>query len=134
MSKYSGSGWHKQSIRHSNARKYGKATPTKIDLKKYMGTWKQLSVEPTPFFQRGCKKVKAKNRLLPKGKVEVINTCDGKKIVGTARSVSPDNKKLKVSFFPPFEGDYNIVKLNPSYTRATIKGGKYKWELQKEKK
>lgn len=25
MAKYSGSGWHKQSIRHSNARKYGKA-------------------------------------------------------------------------------------------------------------
>jgi len=25
MAKYSGSGWHKQSVRHSNARKYGKA-------------------------------------------------------------------------------------------------------------
>ena len=25
MTKYSGSGWHRQSIRHSNARKYGKA-------------------------------------------------------------------------------------------------------------
>jgi hypothetical protein len=25
MTKYSGSGWHKQSVRHSNARKYGRA-------------------------------------------------------------------------------------------------------------
>jgi hypothetical protein len=25
MARYSGSGWHKQSVRHSNARKYGKA-------------------------------------------------------------------------------------------------------------
>ena len=28
MARYSGSGWHKQSIRHSNARKYGKAGGT----------------------------------------------------------------------------------------------------------
>lgn len=30
MTRYSGSGWHKQSIRHSNARKYGKAGGTYV--------------------------------------------------------------------------------------------------------
>lgn len=133
MAHYSNKGWHKQSIRHSNARKYGSATPKVIDLKKYMGTWKQISVKNEPIFQRGCKKVTAKYRLLPNGKVEVTNTCDGRKIVGTARSVSKNNKKLKVSFFPPFEGNYHITKLNPSYTRARVRSGKIVWELKKEK-
>lgn len=133
MARYSGSGWHNQSVRHSNARKYGSATPKVIDLKRYMGTWKQISVKNEPIFQRGCKKVTAKYRLLTNGKVEVINTCDGRKIVGTARSVSKNNKKLKVSFFPPFEGNYHITKLNPNYTRARVRSGKTVWELQKVK-
>lgn len=34
MSKYSGSGWHFQHTRHSNARKYGKAGGTYLGLKK----------------------------------------------------------------------------------------------------
>lgn len=43
MARTKGKGWHKESIRHSQAKKYGQATPKKIDLKKYMGTWKQTS-------------------------------------------------------------------------------------------
>ena len=139
MGKPRGKGWHKESKRHSQARKYGRATPKKVDLNKYMGTWKQLSVKPTPFFQKGCKDVTAKYKLRKDGKVDVTNKCEvngkTKTAKGTARSISKNNKKLKVSFGIPFiEGDYNIVRLNPSYTRATIKGGGYTWELQKVKK
>jgi hypothetical protein len=36
MAKYNGMGWHKQSVRHSNARKYGKAggTYSRVDINK----------------------------------------------------------------------------------------------------
>lgn len=33
MARYNGSGWHRQSIRHSNARKYGKAGGTYLTMR-----------------------------------------------------------------------------------------------------
>jgi len=134
MARYKGSGWHKQSARHSNARKYGRADV--VDLGRYAGTWEQKKVVNEPIFQRGCEKVTATYTPIKKGKIKVTNRCYRKgkrvgKIVGTARSVSKNNRKLKVSFFPPFEGDYNIAKINPSYTKATVKSGKTTWQLKK---
>jgi apolipoprotein D and lipocalin family protein len=138
MAKYNGSGWHKQSSRHSDAKKYGKANPSTIDLKRYSGTWKQTSVKNEPIFQKGCEKVTATYTPIKKGKIKVTNRCYKKgkkvgKITGTARSISKSNKKLKVSFFPPFEGNYKITKINPNYTKARVKSGKTTWELQKVK-
>jgi apolipoprotein D and lipocalin family protein len=106
-------------------------TPEKINLKRYMGTWKQISVRPVPWFQKGCKDVKAHYKLRDDGKVDVINICDGRERRGVARSVSDDNKELKVSFFPLISGEYNIVKLDKDYKNVTVKGGKYTWKLQK---
>lgn len=104
----------------------------KVDLNKYAGTWRQVSVKNEPWFQRGCKDVTAKYELNKDGTVKVTNTCDGRKIVGRARSVSEDNRHLKVSFgfsFP--EGDYRIVKIDKAYRNATVKGGKTTWQLRK---
>jgi len=134
MARYSGSGWHRQSKRHSNAKKYGKADF--VNLGRYAGTWEQKKVVNEPIFQRGCERVTATYTPMSKGRIKVTNRCyrkdkPVKKIVGTARSVSKNNRKLKVSFFPPFEGDYNIKKINPSYTKAIVKSGKVRWELQK---
>jgi apolipoprotein D and lipocalin family protein len=135
MAKYSGSGWRFQSQRHREARLTG-SSPKIVDLKKYSGTWKQTSVKNEPYFQRGCEKVTATYKPIKDEKIKVTNRCykkgeKVKKIIGTARSVSKSNKKLKVSFFPPFEGDYKIVKINPTYTKATVKSGKTVWQLQK---
>jgi apolipoprotein D and lipocalin family protein len=134
MARYSGSGWHRQSKRHSNAKKYGKADF--VNLGRYAGTWEQKKVVNEPIFQRGCERVTATYTPMSKGRIKVTNRCyrkdkPVKKIVGTARSVSKNNRKLKVSFFPPFEGDYNIKKINPSYTKAVVKSGKVRWELKK---
>lgn len=106
-------------------------TPDKINLKKYMGTWKQISVRPVPRFQKDCKNVKAIYKLRKDGKVDVVNICDGRDIHGVARSVSKSNKELEVSFFPFIWGEYNIVKLDKDYKNATVKGGKYTWRLKK---
>ena len=138
VSKYKniGKGWHKESQRHSMASRIGKA-PKVVDLEKYQGTWKQVGIRNEPFFQKGCGEVKAKYKLNPDGTMKVINKCkiDGKtrEIEGTARSVSKNNKKLKVSFFPFIEGNYNIKELNKSYTKAKVTGGGTTWYLEKEK-
>lgn len=42
MAKYNGSGWHNQSIRHSNARKYGKAGGDYASITRKMDRLKQL--------------------------------------------------------------------------------------------
>jgi apolipoprotein D and lipocalin family protein len=54
--------------------------------------------------------------------------------VGTARFVgSPDVGALKVSFFGPFYGGYNIVDLDPQYQHALIAGPSrsYLWILSR---
>ena len=114
-------------------RRKKKSSRSKVDLKRYMGTWKQISVNPEPRFQRGCKNVKAIYKLRPDGKVAVTNVCDGRKIKGVARSVSDSNRHLKVSFFPLIWANYNIVKIDKNYKNATVKGGKYTWKLKKVK-
>lgn len=132
-------GWYGEKTRHSQAKKYGKATPKKVNLSRYAGTWKQTSVRNEPFFQRGCEEVTSTYTPISKSKIKVTNRCyDGKgklkkKITGTARSVSEDNKSLKVSFFPPFEGDYEIKRLSPDYKRAVVSSGKTTWTLKKVK-
>ena len=137
MARYNSSGWHGQSQRHRQAKMTG-SSPKVVDLKRYSGTWKQTKVTNEPIFQRGCEKVTATYTPIRNGRIKVTNRCYKKgrkvsKITGTARSVSKSNKKLKVSFFPPFEGKYKITKLNPSYTKATVKSGRTTWQLEKVK-
>lgn len=107
----------------------------KVDLKRYAGTWKQTSIKNEPWFQKGLTNVKAKYSVQKDGTVKVVNTGKGLfgnvKIVGTARSVSKDNRHLKVKFPLAPEGDYKIKKLDNNYTRVTVKGGKTTWELEK---
>jgi hypothetical protein len=102
----------------------------KVDLKKYSGTWRQESIKNEPWFQKGCEDVTAKYTFQKDGTVKVVNSCDGRKVEANARSVSKDNRRLKVDFGFPFgEGDYVIKSVNPSYTRAVVKGGKTEWTL-----
>lgn len=127
-------GWKYESYRHSLAAKGIKTRPAKIDLKRYAGTWHQVSVKPTPWFQRKCqgKEVTATYELRKDGKIDVINKCGDDVAKGVARSVSDDNSKLKVSFGIPFiEGDYNIVELDKEYKHAVVKGGDYTWRLKR---
>lgn len=107
---------------------------SKVDLKRYMGTWKQVSVDPMPSFQKDCKDVKAIYSLREDGKVNVLNVCDNtRSIKGTAKSVSDDNRHLKVSFFPFLWGDYNINFIDKDYKNAIVKSKKYTWKLEKVK-
>lgn len=98
-----------------------------VDLARYQGLWYEIARLPQRF-QSGCTAVTAEYTPLANGKIRVLNTCrkgslDGpvKSATGTARVVnSPQNSKLKVSFFWPFEGDYWILELGENYEYAVV--------------
>ena len=98
-------------------------TVAEVDLDKYGGTWYDIAHLPQKF-QEGCKCVTA-NYTKKDGYVEVINTCikNGKlkDIKGKAFPVKgTGNSKLKVQFFWPFKGDYQIIALDENYQYALV--------------
>jgi apolipoprotein D and lipocalin family protein len=111
------------------------ATVPSVDLSRYAGDWYEIESFPN-WFQRGCAATKANYTPLPDGRIRVINTCERSgrpvSIEGTARVVpGSNNSKLKVSFFWPFEGDYWILDLDPSYRWAAVghPNRRYLWIL-----
>jgi apolipoprotein D and lipocalin family protein len=86
-----------------------------VDLARYLGRWYEIARYPN-FFETGCVGVTADYALRDDGRIDVVNTCredtlDGEieTIEGVARVTDdPSGAKLRVSFFPPFEGDYWI--------------------------
>jgi apolipoprotein D and lipocalin family protein len=108
-----------------------------VNLKRYAGKWYNQASIPT-WFDKGCKNQTAQYNLKD-GKIQVINSCDIdgtiKKIEGSARSVSADNSKLKVSFFPLVESDYIIEYLDDKYNYAVIGSSNknYLWFLTRSK-
>lgn len=125
-------GWFGESFRHYLA---SKGVKTKVDLRRYAGEWRQESVKNEPWFQRGCKDVRARYSLNKDGSVRVVNSCDGREVEGVARSVSDDNRRLKVSFGFPFgEGDYRIKSVDDDYSRAVVRSGDTEWVLVRPKR
>ncbi|HSW67571.1 MAG TPA: lipocalin family protein, partial [Bacteroidales bacterium] len=67
----------------------------------------------------------------------VINRCrrDGRlsQVRGKAFPVpGSNNTRLKVQFFWPFRGDYNIIMLAPDYSWSVVSSGdKYLWVLSR---
>jgi apolipoprotein D and lipocalin family protein len=101
-------------------------TVSQVDLGRYVGTWHEVARLPNGF-QRGCVgPASASYRLLPDGRIEVLNRCqdaDGRcrEVKGTARVVSGSgNARLKVRFFGPIEGDYWIHALDANYRWALV--------------
>ncbi len=102
-------------------------TVTKLDTSRYTGEWHEIARLPNTF-ERDLIAAKATYGTLPDGNLSVLN--EGRKengeqtsIHGTARSAGGPGK-LEVRFdpFPAnlFAGDYWILDVNPSYTRALV--------------
>lgn len=124
---------------HTKALKIEKELNAKnIDMNKYQGRWYNQASIPT-WFDKGCEGQRADYKLRTDGKVDVLNTClktnGQKQVKGVARSVSKDNKNLKVSFFPFTEGDYNILYLDSKYKNAIVGSSSkdYLWILTRKK-
>lgn len=108
-----------------------------FDLPSYLGTWHEVA-RLDHRFERGLTQVSAEYSLNPDGTVKVLNRGysaeegEWQEAEGLAKFVdTADQGRLKVSFFGPFYGAYNIVKLTPDYSMALVVGPdlSYGWLL-----
>jgi apolipoprotein D and lipocalin family protein len=110
---------------------------TPFELNKYLGQWHEIA-RLDHSFERGLTQVSAHYSLNADGSVKVLNrgfsaeSQEWDEAEGVAKFVGPsDQGRLKVSFFGPFYGAYNIAKLTPDYSMALVVGPDltYAWLL-----
>lgn len=108
-----------------------------FDVKRYLGEWHEIA-RLDHRFERGLTQVSAQYSLRSDGGLKVINkgykaaedqwdTAEGKAYFVDDSQTG----RLKVSFFGPFYGGYNIVKPEADYSMALVVGPSldYAWIL-----
>jgi len=112
-------------------------TVVNVELDRYTGKWIEVARYEN-HFEKGCYGATAHYTLID-GNIEVLNQCyDQKgdlisKAYGKAYALDDSNAKLKVTFFWPFYGDYQVIMLADDY-RYTVIGEpsrKYFWILSR---
>jgi apolipoprotein D and lipocalin family protein len=112
---------------------------TGFQVERYMGRWYEVA-RLDHSFERGMEQVTATYELRPDGTVAVLNRGyradkgEWDEASGKAKFLGkPDVAALKVSFFGPFYGGYNVVDLDPGYQHALIAGPNlsYLWILSR---
>ena len=110
-----------------------------FDVKRYAGQWFEIA-RLDHRFERGLSDVNATYRLEADGSVAVVNRGfdaakgEWKEAVGRALFTGDTNTaSLKVSFFGPFYGGYNVVALDENYQWAMVVGSStdYVWVLSR---
>ena len=111
---------------------------TGFELDRYLGTWYEIA-RLDHSFERGLTNVTAEYRLRDGGGITVINrgydVSEGEwsEAEGKAFFVGdPDVGQLKVSFFGPFYGGYNVIELdheNYGYSLVAGPDRSYLWLL-----
>jgi len=113
---------------------------TGFELSRYLGTWYEIA-RLDHRFERGLVEVTAEYHLRGDGGINVINkgrdseTGEWNKAEGKAYFIGKsDVGRLKVSFFGPFYGSYNIAMLDDDYTMALVIGPTldYAWLLSRD--
>ena len=114
---------------------------TDFDVSRYLGTWYEIA-RLDHSFERGLQQVTAEYSLREDGGIRVVNqgfNTDKKRwerAEGKAYFIgSEDVGRLKVSFFGPFYGAYNIIELDKQdYRYAMVCGPdkSYLWILARE--
>ena len=111
-----------------------------FDAERYLGTWYEIA-RLDHSFERGLSKVTATYTARADGGIDVLNRgYDAAKgewdeASGRAKFVGGrDVGQLKVSFFGPFYGGYNVVDLDPSYQYSLVVGPNrsYLWILARQ--
>ena len=112
-----------------------------FDANKYLGKWYEIARMDFRF-ERNLNNTTANYSFNNDGSIKVENrgfnyiTNEWKQAIGKAKFVdSPDEARLKVSFFGPFFSGYNVIALDEQYKYALIAGKdlKYLWILSREK-
>nr|WP_262927333.1 lipocalin family protein [Phytohalomonas tamaricis] len=118
----------------------GTAPIEKLDVERYLGTWYEIA-RLDHSFERGLSCVTATYEARADGGIKVINRgydtqkeewdeAEGKAYFDDKHK---PNGRLKVSFFGPFYGGYNILYLDESYRHALVAGPShdYLWILSR---
>jgi len=113
-----------------------------FEVDRYLGTWYEIA-RLDHGFERGLSRVTATYSLREDGGVHVVNRgwreAEGEwdEAVGKAYFVdAPDVGRLKVSFFGPFYGGYNIMALDQENYRWSMVSGpdrSYLWILARSR-
>ncbi|WP_229006903.1 lipocalin family protein [Methylophilus sp. Leaf408] len=115
-----------------------------FDPAQHLGTWYEIARLDNRF-EKGLEQVTANYTLQDDGSIKVVNRGfdpqkkDWSEAVGKAKFIDPANAdgsrtgRLKVSFFGPFYGDYNILIVDkPYYNYALVSSGsEYLWILSR---
>jgi apolipoprotein D and lipocalin family protein len=111
-----------------------------FEINRYLGTWYEIA-RLDHRFERGLNNISATYTLRDDGGINVLNKgwnqTEGawEQAEGKAYFVDqPDKGRLKVSFFGPFYGDYNIIALdkkNYAYAMITGPDKSYFWILSR---
>ena len=111
-------------------------------LERYLGKWYEIARLDHPF-ERGLSNIQAVYSPNSDGSVRVLNRGYDverkawREAVGRAVFTgSPEQAALKVSFFGPFYGGYNVIALDPDYRWAMVMGPdrSYLWILCRDRK
>lgn len=117
----------------------------RLDPDQYLGSWYEIA-RLDHSFERGLENVTATYSLREDGGIKVVNRGydpakkEWKEAVGKAYFIDPPNAdktrtgKLKVSFFGPFYGAYNILHLDQPYYNYVMVCGpdkSYFWILSR---
>ena len=115
-----------------------------VNASQYLGTWYEIA-RLDQSFERGLEKISATYSLKADGGIKVLNRgfnvaknewkeAEGKAYFVDAPNADKTNTgKLKVSFFGPFYGAYNIIALDANYQHVMICGPDktYLWILSR---
>jgi apolipoprotein D and lipocalin family protein len=111
-----------------------------FDKGKYLGGWFEIARMDFRF-ERNLNNTTANYSLNNDGSIKVINrgfnyvTSKWSEAIGKAKPAGgADEAKLKVSFFGPFYGAYNVIALDEQYKYALVAGKNlsYLWILSRE--
>jgi apolipoprotein D and lipocalin family protein len=118
----------------------GATAVTPFDKEKYLGKWYEIARLDFRF-ERNLNNTTAQYSINENGSIRVdnqgYNTIKGEwnQAIGKAKFVGDENTAmLKVSFFGPFYGGYNVIALDNEYKYALVAGEslKYLWILSRE--
>ena len=104
-----------------------------FDAQRYLGTWHEIARLENSF-ETGLEQISAQYSLREDGDIRVLNRGYDpvqqrwKEAEGKAVFVGPPTEgRLKVSFFGPFYGSYNVIDLDEGYNYSLVSGPDYSY-------
>ncbi|OAE41284.1 hypothetical protein A7J58_09700 [Enterobacter cloacae] len=117
----------------------GVTVVSNFDAQRFLGTWYEIA-RMDHKFERGLEKVTATYSAMDDGGIQVVNRGYNpdrqmwQQTVGQAYFTgAPNRAAMKISFFGPFYGGYNVIALDREYRHALVCGPdrNYLWILSR---